>query len=274
MKIETNGVELHVELRGSGAPALVFLHYWGGSSRTWRYVVEALEADFRTIAIDQRGWGQSSAPKTGYALADLARDAQGVIEALDLERYILVGHSMGGKVSQLIASRRPYGLAGLVLVAPSPPSALGLPLEVRQGMVRAYDSRESVVATVEQVLAPNGLRPDALETVIADSLAGAPAAKAAWPMSASQEDITAAAALIDAPTLVISGEQDRVDPPDVLRRELLTRIPHAELQVLAGVGHLSPLEAPRQIAEPVKNFALVAARRDGRPDIGGRSSAR
>jgi 3-oxoadipate enol-lactonase len=266
MKIEANGVELHVEQRGSGAPALVFLHYWGGSSRTWRYVVEALESDFRTIAIDQRGWGQSSAPETGYALADLARDAQGVVEALDLERYILVGHSMGGKVSQLIASRRPYGLEGLVLVAPSPPSPLGLPLEVRQGMVSAYDSRESVIATVEQVLAPNGLRPEALETVIADSLAGAPAAKEAWPMFASQEDITAAAVLIDAPTLVISGEFDRVDPPDVLRRELLTRLPHAQLQVLEGVGHLSPLEAPRQIANLVRKFALVAARRDTRPE--------
>jgi len=258
MKIGSNGVELHVEQRGSGAPALVFLHYWGGSSRTWRYVVEALESDFRTIAIDQRGWGHSAAPETGYALADLARDAQAVVEALELERYILVGHSMGGKVAQLVASRRPYGLAGLVLVAPSPPSALGLPLEVRQGMVRAYDSRESVVATVEQVLAPNGLRPEDLETVIADSLAGAPAAKEAWPLFASQEDITGAAAAIDAPTLVISGELDRVDPPDVLRRELLTRIPHAQLHVLAGVGHLSPLEAPQQIAKLVRNFALLS----------------
>ena len=115
-----------------------------------------------------------------------------VIEALDLERYILIGHSMGGKVSQLIASRHPRGLAGLALIAPSPPSPLNLPLEVRQGMVRAYDTRASIIATVEQVLAPNGLNPEDLETVIADSLAGAPAAKKAWPLFASQEDIAAA----------------------------------------------------------------------------------
>jgi len=122
MMVESNGVHLNVAQRGAGAPALVFLHYWGGSSRTWRRVIDALAPEFRTIAINQRGWGKSDAPASGYALADLAHDAEAVIEALDPERYILVGHSMGGKVSQLIASRRPRGLAGLALVAPSPRS--------------------------------------------------------------------------------------------------------------------------------------------------------
>ena len=94
MMINANGIELHVEQRGAGAPALVFLHYWGGSSRTWRHVVEALAPEFRTVTIDQRGWGRSQAPTTGYALADMADDGQAAIETLDLERYILVGHSM------------------------------------------------------------------------------------------------------------------------------------------------------------------------------------
>ncbi len=257
MMIAANGIELHVEQRGAGTPALVFLHYWGGSSRTWRHVVDLLAPEFRTVAIDHRGWGQSKEPEgAGYALADLAGDAQAVIETLDLERYILVGHSMGGKAAQLKASRRPSGLTGLVLVAPSPPSPLTLPLPVRQGMVKAYDSRESIIATVEQVLAPGGLDPDDLETVIADSLAGTPAAKRAWPLSASQEDISAAVADITVPVIVISGELDRVDPPEVLRRELLPRIPQAQLHVLPHIGHLSPFEAPYDIADLVKTFAL------------------
>ena len=163
MKLESNGVHLNVTQSGAGAPALVFLHYWGGSSRTWRRVIEALAPEFRTVAIDQRGWGKSEAPANGYALADMADDAEAVIEALDLECYILIGHSMGGKVSQLIASRHPRGLRGLALVAPSPPSPLKLPLDVRQTMVSAYDSRDSIIATVEQVLAPHGLNPEDLE---------------------------------------------------------------------------------------------------------------
>lgn len=254
MDIASNGIRLHVEKQGSGSPTLFFLHYWGGSSRTWRHVIAGLGAGFDTVAIDQRGWGQSDRPDGGYALADLADDAQGVIDALGLDRYVLVGHSMGGKVSQLLASRRPPGLAGLVLVAPSPPSPLGLPLDVRQGMVAAYADRASIVATVEQVLTATRLDPDDLETVIADSLMGAPAAKAAWPLAASQEDITAAVGAIAVPTLVISGSEDRVDPPAVLTRELLPRIAQATLHLLPGIGHLSPLETPRDVAGLIRTF--------------------
>lgn len=257
MMIEANGIELHVEQRGAGGPALVFLHYWGGSSRTWQHVVDALSPDYRTIAIDQRGWGKSASPPAGYALSDLADDALALIDALHLESYLLVGHSMGGKVAQLVASRRPRGLRGLVLVAPAPPTPLALPLDARQGMVHAYDSRESIVATVQQVLAPDGLSDRDLDTVIADSLAGASPAKAAWPLATSQEDITADVPKIDVPVIVISGEHDRVDPPEVLVRELLPRIPQARLVVLPGVGHLLPLEAPADLAHVIKAFVLA-----------------
>jgi pimeloyl-ACP methyl ester carboxylesterase len=251
----TSSFRHHVEDLGTGAPALVFLHYWGGSSRTWRHVTNALAPAFRTVAIDQRGWGQSDKPDAGYTLGRLADDAQALIERLALDRYILVGHSMGGKVAQLLASRSPHGLAGLVLVAPSPPSPMNLPLDVRQSMVSAYDSRESIIATVRQVLAATPLQPDDLESVVSDSLRGAPAAKAAWPLAASQEDITAQVARICVPTLVISGQEDRVDPPTVLQQELMPRIPQATLHTLPGIGHLSPLEAPADLAALIRNFA-------------------
>jgi 3-oxoadipate enol-lactonase len=256
MMLTANGIDLQVEQRGAGSPALFFLHYWGGSSRTWRHVVDRLVTDFRTVTIDQRGWGRSAAPATGYALADLADDAQAVIAALDLERYILVGHSMGGKVAQLIASRRPHGLMGIALIAPAPPVPLDLPLATRQGMVRAYDTRDSVAAAVAQVLAPDGLDPADLEAVIEDSLVGAPAAKAAWPLSTSQEDISSAMVDVRVPAIVISGEHDRVDPPAVLERELLPRLAQAQLHVLPQVGHLSPLEAPDAVANLVGAFAM------------------
>lgn len=260
MMIEANGIELHVEQRGAGGPALMFLHYWGGSARTWQHVVDTLSPDYRTIAIDQRGWGKSASPQAGYALNDLADDVLALVDALHLESYILVGHSMGGKVAQLAASRRPRGLRGLVLVAPAPPTPLALPLDARQGMVHAYDSRESIVATVQQVLAPGGLSDGDLDVVIADSLAGALQAKSAWPLATSQEDITADVPKIDVPVIVISGEHDRVDPPEVLRRELLPRIPQARLVVLPGVGHLLPLEAPTDLANVIKAFVLAQTR--------------
>ncbi len=255
MKIAANGIRIHVEEQGEGAPPLVFLHYWGGSVRTWHHVLDALSASHRTIAMDHRGWGHSEAPPTGYGLADLAADAEGVIEALNLRHYVLVGHSMGGKVAQLLASRRPKELAGLVLVAPSPPSPLVMPSEARRMMVDAYSTRESIGATIDQVLTGKTLSPEDREQVIEDSLRGAPQAKAAWPLSTSLEDISRDVTAIDARTIVIAGEFDRVDSVETLKVNLLPHIPHAELHVLPGTGHLSPLESPQELARIINNFA-------------------
>ncbi|WP_158817459.1 alpha/beta fold hydrolase [Methylocapsa sp. S129] len=266
MKIASNGIQIHIEERGGGDLSLVFLHYWGGSSRTWDKVIAALPKSYRSIATDHRGWGESDAPANGYGLADLAADAQGVIEALDLKRYVLVGHSMGGKVAQLMASRRPKGLAGLVLVAPSPPQPLAIPPEARETMAGAYSTRESVGAAIDQMLSARVLSLKDRDQVIEDSLRGAPQAKAAWPRSTSLEDITRDVAAINVPTIVIAGELDRVDSVDLIKTELLSRIPHATLHVLSGTGHLSPLESPQEIARLIGEFVKARAASEATPE--------
>jgi len=253
MKISSNGVQIHVDDQGKGTP-IVFLHYWGGSSRTWDDVIAALEGNYRTIAPDLRGWGDSDAPATGYALADFANDAQHMIDALDLQQYVLVGHSMGGKIAQLLASRCPRGLAGLVLVAPSPPVPLLLPPEVRVAMEGAYISRESVGTAIDQMLAGKALSPKHREQVIEDSLRGAPQAKAAWPKATGLENITREVGAISVPTIVIAGEIDRIDSIATLKAELLPLVPHAVLQVVPGTGHLSPLESPAEVAGFIRQF--------------------
>lgn len=255
MEIVSNGVRLYVDDRGSGAPAVVFLHYWGGSSRTWRDVITALGGRYRTVAPDHRGWGRSGAPADSkYALADFANDAQQVIAALGLRRYVLVGHSMGGKIAQLVAARRPEGLAGLVLVAPSPPVPLALPPEARSMMENAYLSHASVEATIDHMLVAKPLTAARRLQIVEDSLCGAPEAKAAWPRAASQEDISGTVGAIDVPTLVIAGELDRVDSVPSLKANLLPYIPHARLDVLPGTGHLSPLESPDELAGLIHRF--------------------
>ena len=98
MKLKAGELSFNVLESGSGEPALLFLHYWGGSARSWNAVTSQLSTNFRCIAYDQRGWGQSDAPEQGYSIRDLALDAKHIVEALHLRRYVLVGHSMGGKV--------------------------------------------------------------------------------------------------------------------------------------------------------------------------------
>ena len=254
MNITSNGICLHVSDRGQGSLSVVLLHGWGCSTRTWDHVIAALPPGYRTVAIDQRGWGSSEHPTGGYSLAELADDTQGAIKALGLEHYILVGHSMGGKTAQLLASRRPKGLVGLILVAPAPPSPLNIPEEISTAMA-GPNVREFVTKAVEQMLTHKSLSREDSELLIADALRGSPAARAAWGRETSLENITEAVGRIDVPTLVISGEYDRIDRVEDLKRELLPRIPGAVLEVLPDVGHLSLLEAPKEIAHRLDTFA-------------------
>ena len=229
MKVPIDTLNLNVVNTGSGDPTLIFLHYWGGSARTWASTVRLLEPKFRCIAYDQRGWGSSDAPSDGYHLQSLADDASMLIRTLGLRRYVLVGHSMGGKVAQLLASQRPVGLEALILVAPASPFPQHIPEEARQAQLHAYDSRETALAAIDFLTVRRPV--DAtVEQLLQDSLAGAPAAKRAWPTIAAYEDISAQVKKIEVPTLIIVGDQDRQDPVELQRRETLPLIQSARLE--------------------------------------------
>lgn len=252
--IDTGAASLHVTACGSGSPALVFLHYWGGSSRTWQPVIDRLATMSRCIAIDQRGWGRSTGPETGYAIEDLAGDAAAVIAQLALEDYILIGHSMGGKVAQLLTTRGLEGLRGVVLVAPAPARPAEIPDEVRAQMALAYTSRESVLATLDRVLSHAALTDELREQVVADSLGGSPGAKREWPASAIVEDVSADLARIDVPVLVVAADHDQVEPVELMQSNVVGLIGGARLEVIAGSGHLIPLERPAELSDLIAEF--------------------
>jgi len=268
MWIETNGVKLHVQQRGAGAameegleekpPALVFLHYWGGSSRTWSPVIGALPASWQTVAIDHRGWGESAPGDGRHGIRDLAADARGVIESLKLgtqgNGFVLVGHSMGGKVALQMAAEGIEGLAGLVLVAPALPGPSPIPLAERERIAGSYASREAALATCRQILTERPLPPEVEAQVLEDNLRGTAAAQRAWPLEAMQEDVRDGLQGIGVPVLVLAGEADKVHPVAEYREHLLPLLPTAALRVLSGCGHLLPLEAPTEIALALERF--------------------
>jgi pimeloyl-ACP methyl ester carboxylesterase len=255
MHLKIKGLNLHLEDSGNSDDLpLVFLHSWAGSARSWKYVVDALPSRLRAITVDPRGWGQSQSNVSGFDLAGLASDAKEVVKALKLDRYVLIGHSMGGKVAQLIASERPEKLSALILVAPAMPGPMRFPPERREDMVRTMDSAVLIQQAIDNMLTAKRLSPDVNAQVIEDALRGSPEAKRAWPISTSQEDIRERAGLIQVPTLVIAGELDKVDPVSELQSELLSRIPHAEMVIIPATGHLSPLESPIEVAELITRF--------------------
>ena len=255
--VETAGARLVVGESGAGEPALVFLHYWGGSARTWDLVVASMPESVRCIALNQRGWGGSVATDGRYDLEALADDVLAVTAALGVRRYVIVGHSMGGKVAQIVAARRPAGLERLVLVAPAPPTPMQVPKEVRAAMLESYRSREGVGMALG-VLAGSGLPDEVRERVIADTLGGAEGAKRAWPERGMTEDVSEALEGVTLPVDVLIGEFDQVERETVVRPALSRFLPQATFRIVRGVGHLLPLEAPGAVTSASLSGDLIA----------------
>ncbi|WP_367141012.1 MULTISPECIES: alpha/beta fold hydrolase [Streptomyces] len=251
---DVQGGQVYAHIREGDGPSLIFLHYWGGSRRTWLQVLERLNPGQGFVAYDQRGWGDSASVPGPYGLEQLVDDAQRVIDALGCSRYVLVGHSMGGKVAQMLATRRPEGLIGVVLVAPAPPAPIGVTEQVREAISRAYDNEEAVNQSIDLMLTHGGLTPELRRQVIEDSLRAGEQARLVWPRQGLVQDVSAGVGAIDVPVLVLAGSHDKVDPPAVLADHLLPLIPTASLTVLKHTGHLSPLEVPDQVAAHIGAF--------------------
>ncbi|MEW2220604.1 alpha/beta hydrolase [Streptomyces sp. NPDC006990] len=251
-------------LSGAG-PTLVFLHYWGGSARTWNLVVERL-AGRDMLTVDFRGWSRSSNLAGPCTLRQLADDTLAVIADAGVTDYVLVGHSMGGKVAQLVAATRPTGLRGIVLVGSGPAKpAAGVTAEYREGLSHAYDSDESVAGARDHILTATELPEPVRSQIVTDSRACTDAARTEWPLRGIAEDVSEHTRMISVPALVVAGEHDLVEPVDVLRDNLVPYLSAAELMVIPKTGHLIPLEAPADLVDTITAFAPGAARPDARP---------
>ena len=237
---------------GTG-PTLVFLHYWGGSARTWDRTVDRL-AGRDTLTVDFRGWSRSIDLAGPYTLRQLADDTLAVIAEAGVTDHVLVGHSMGGKIAQLIAATRPAGLRGIVLVgsAPAKPAAEITP-EYRERLSHAYDSdaRDHVLTATEL--------PESIKSQIAtDSRASTDAARTEWPLRGIAADVCAHSRMINVPALVVAGEHDQVEPVDVLADNLVRYLSDADVTVIPNTGHLIPLEAPADLVEAITAFTPAA----------------
>lgn len=120
----STGVELDVQIAGDpAAPPVILLHGFPESHRTWRGIVPDLARDHYVIAPDQRGYARSSKPDgvDSYSADKIVADLVALADALDIDRFTLVGHDWGGAVAWMAALTRPDRVARLVIVnAPHP----------------------------------------------------------------------------------------------------------------------------------------------------------
>ena len=123
-------VKIYVEdLNPESCNTILFLHGWPASHRMFEYQFDQLpKLGYRCIGIDQRGFGNSDKPWTGYDYDTLADDIRCVVEALNLQNFVLAGHSTGGAIAvRYMARHKEYGVAKLALFAAAAPSVIQRP---------------------------------------------------------------------------------------------------------------------------------------------------
>ena len=240
----------------------MLLHGVGTSRAIWSRVIGPLAQGRRVLAVDMPGFGDSPPPGPGF---DLAAVADRIVEGLALERFDLVGHSLGGAVAVATAARHPEAVRRLVLVAPaglapratSVAAALGAAAEgavaVRRSLGRRWAGHASARwAMFGATVADAGALSPADARLLIDSSAGARriADGVREALEADLRDDLAAAPM---PVALIWGAADRVVPYRGL--EPLRRLrPDAAVATLDGTGHIPQLERPAEFAAALERL--------------------
>lgn len=233
------------------APALVFLHYFGGSGASWNAVVNALPEHYRCISLDLCGFGKSHCPDEPMGVDDYADYVHDSIRFLALKSYILIGHSMGGKFAMSLAARRPEGLQSLVLLAPSPPTPEPMDDEQRKELAEMFGNSGKIRRHLNSICAVP-LPETLLGHEVAEQLLATPTAWQTWLDRGSREDISSRMRNIGVPVLVLGGFADVAFTRDFLIREVVAHIPSARFQVIENAGHLLPMEQPEAVAAAIQ----------------------
>lgn len=255
------GVTLRCHER-AGAPraeTVLLLHGYSDSGRAFAPILPVLPADWRVLAPDQRGHGDSERPAGGYAIPDLAADAAAVLDAAGVTGAVtVVGHSMGSFVAQQLTLDHPERVARLVLVGAGPTGVLDA-AKAMQGDVEALvDPVPDAFVRAFQLGTLHRPVPAAfLEAVIAESRKLPARVWRALLAGMLRFDARAHPGRIACPTLLVWGRHDAIFGRAEQDR-LLEAIPGAALRVYEGSGHDPHWEEPERFAHDLAAFVAGA----------------
>lgn len=239
---------LHYTDCGEGVP-LLLLHGWGCNTTTFNTIRPFLEAHFRVLTVDFAGFGQSDEPGEVWGVEEYTQSIEALAKSEGVERPILIGHSFGGRVSIVYASRNEVRKVILVDAAGVKPK-------------RSFNYYRKVYTfKLLKRLLPLLVGRERAEKIINErrAKAGSSDYSQATPMMRAilskvvNEDLCHLMPAIKAPTLLFWGEQDTATPlADAKRMEAL--IPDAGLVTVAGAGHFSFLENTPLFLRVVESF--------------------
>lgn len=237
-----------LSVAGKG-PLLLFLHGIGGNRAHWTSQVAFFSSRFRAAAWDARGYGDSDDYQGALQFDDFSADLLRVLDFLKEKKAHLVGLSMGGRIARNFALKHPDRVRTLTLANTSPGFDALSPDEVLKFV---EERRHRTPDSVRRLLG-SGARPGAQEALLASFHALRNASYLKTLEASVAQDRAAPLEKLAVPTLVITGDEDRVYPPSLAQR-MAQRIPGAQLVVLGGCGHLSNLEQPERFNAALLDF--------------------
>ena len=245
--------KLAYESRGAG-PTLVLVHAFPFDRRMWSEELASLSDARRVVAVDLRGFGES--PLWGEpTVDDLADDVIATLDALGVPMASVCGLSMGGYVALSIAERHRGRLAALVLADTRAAADGDVARAARLATMQKVrsDGPAALLDGVPERLLSRHASDDLRQRVRDLCVDRADTILAATRALAHRPDRTPLLSRIDCPTLVVCGGDDTTSPAPEMR-SLAAQIRGAEYVELAGVGHLSNLEAPGRFDDAVARF--------------------
>ncbi len=250
MEVSANGLRFHcLDWGNEDKETILFLHGALQQGHSWDFVSLSLATDYRVLALDARGHGDSQwAPDGDYSLDAHLRDLDGFVDALGLDQFILVGHSMGGRNGYTFASLQPEKVKALVIVDMGPEFKYQGEARIRRfrELPDDLDSYEEFAARVQeftgrpldQVLGALKYsirrRPDGRWTWKYDKLLRAPGYR---PQSWPTEKLWESLGKILCPTLIIRGGDSDIFAQEIMEK-MLRVIPQSTSAVVPGAGHL------------------------------------
>jgi esterase len=266
--VTVNGLKLHyLDWGNQGKPVIVLLHGLRGHAHSWDDVSSALYQDHQVLALDQRGRGDSDWAKDGdYSTRAYVSDLAGFCDALKLDSFILVGHSMGGRNSMSFAGRHSDKLEKLIIVDVGP--TLGQAGSQRisqeiQNVPEEFNSFEDVVGYMSK---QNRFASDAvLRRRLQYATKELPNGKIGWRYDIAireqrrqgtvppPEDLWPSLPNITCPTLIVRGKETDLLSPEVAQRMIET-IPDAKLVEIERAGHMVFEDNPPEFIAAVKNW--------------------
>lgn len=260
INIKVNNITLSYNDEGSDkAPVIIFIHGFPLDKSMWEGQEKALKDNYRVIAYDIRGHGNTEVGTVDFSIDLFVKDLLSFMDALKIEKSIICGLSMGGYIALNAIEKHPERFTALIL---SDTNCTADTLEGKEKRIKTIENiKENGVENLANDLLPNLFAPESFKTnskeIVAVKEMIVNTSKESLYKSlyalANRKETCSKLAEIKVPVLILVGKEDKITPPEAASA-MHEEIANSTLQIITNAGHLSNLENPEEFNSQLKKF--------------------